>query len=70
MTGRGVLHTFNKPPGVDRDVTALLSPFKFQHDGPEAELPPPRVGEHTEVILQDLGYGSVDIARLRAAGVI
>ncbi len=70
VTGRGVLRTFEKMPGVDRDVTVLLSPFKFQHDGPKAELPPPRAGEHADVILQDLGYGSADIARLREEGVI
>lgn len=70
VTGRGVLHTFGKVPGIERDVTVLLSPFRFRHDGPEAEQPPPRVGEHTEAVLRDLGYGVAEIARLREEGVI
>ncbi|HXC39126.1 MAG TPA: CoA transferase [Burkholderiales bacterium] len=32
--------------------------------------PAPRRGEHTDNILQDAGYGSADIGRLRSSGVI
>jgi formyl-CoA transferase len=42
----------------------------FDHDGPRVDAPPPRLGEHTEQVLGELGYGAADIARFRAAGVI
>jgi len=35
-----------------------------------ALAPAPAVGEHTESVLQELGYGSDDIATLRGSGVI
>jgi itaconate CoA-transferase len=46
-----------KPPAVPRDFTPRLDPI-------------PAVGQHTDAILRELGYGSDDVARLRTAGVI
>ena len=70
VTGRGVLHTFPAVAGVDRDVTVLLSPFKLGHDGPQATLPPPRIGEHTDTILKELGYDTAAVERLRREGAV
>jgi formyl-CoA transferase len=36
----------------------------------EAVAPAPTLGEHTDVVLQELGYGAAEIARLRKASVI
>jgi crotonobetainyl-CoA:carnitine CoA-transferase CaiB-like acyl-CoA transferase len=33
-------------------------------------LPPPRLGEHTEEVLQELGYDSADISALRQGRAI
>jgi crotonobetainyl-CoA:carnitine CoA-transferase CaiB-like acyl-CoA transferase len=33
-------------------------------------LPPPALGEHTDAVLADLGYGAAAIAALRAGGVV
>jgi crotonobetainyl-CoA:carnitine CoA-transferase CaiB-like acyl-CoA transferase len=32
--------------------------------------PPPRVGEHTREILEELGYGGAEMDRLKASGVV
>lgn len=68
---RGVLHPFpDGAPGVPGRFSVPVAAFKFDHDGPRVDTPPPRFGEHTEQILAELGYGLSDIARLRAARVI
>ncbi len=35
-----------------------------------SSLPPPELGEHTEAVLQELGYDAAAIAQLRAAGAL
>jgi crotonobetainyl-CoA:carnitine CoA-transferase CaiB-like acyl-CoA transferase len=37
---------------------------------PAVTLPPPTLGEHTEEILEKLGYDGGKVAKLREAGVV
>jgi crotonobetainyl-CoA:carnitine CoA-transferase CaiB-like acyl-CoA transferase len=71
IASRGVLHRFaDGAPGVPGSFSVPVAAFMFDHDGPRVDAPPPRLGEHTEQVLGELGYGAADIARFRAAGVI
>jgi crotonobetainyl-CoA:carnitine CoA-transferase CaiB-like acyl-CoA transferase len=45
------------------------NPILFDHGGPEVARPAPTLGEHSEEILKELGYGGGDIQKLVAAGV-
>lgn len=44
--------------------------FLFAHDGPRTDVPPPRLGEHTDDILRDIGYTSGEIEHLHVAGAV
>ena len=71
IPSRGVLHRFdNGAPGVDGTFTVPLAAFKFAHDGPRIDTPPPVLGQHNDEVLRELGYSAADVAGFRAAGVI
>jgi crotonobetainyl-CoA:carnitine CoA-transferase CaiB-like acyl-CoA transferase len=70
LATRNILHRHASVPGVDGAVTVPLCAFKLEHGGPSIETPPPRVGEHTDEVLQGLGYGEEQIAALRAEQVV
>ncbi len=66
VTARGRVRTLHTETG---DVAALKPPFNV--DGwPVAEAWVPRLGEHTDAVLHELGYSAHEIADLRAAGVV
>ena len=67
---RRVLHEHPEIPGVSGSATVPMAAFKFAHGGPSIETPPPRLGEHTDQVLGELGYSEADIADLRAAGAV
>jgi crotonobetainyl-CoA:carnitine CoA-transferase CaiB-like acyl-CoA transferase len=67
---RNLLQTFDAVPGIDRSITLTRAGFKLSGADPAVVSPPPRLGEHTEEVLRDVGYSETDIASLRAAGAI
>jgi crotonobetainyl-CoA:carnitine CoA-transferase CaiB-like acyl-CoA transferase len=70
LEARRVLHEHSKVDGIEGPVTVPLAAFKFAHDGPSIETAPPRLGQHTEEVLLDLGYTKEQIAALREGDAI
>ena len=66
LAARGRWREMDVPGG--RSPT-LLPPGNWQRGEPRLD-PVPALGEHTEAILDELGYGASDIAALRAEGAI
>ena len=67
LAHRDVLQTVDSRYGPLRLVGAG---FRLAHGSPSIDRPPPTLGEHTAEILEDAGYGSDEIERLRHEGVI
>jgi len=67
---RKLLRLFRQVPGVDRDVQVARAGFRLADGDPGPQGPPPRLGEHTDEVLGQIGCTAEEIARLRADGVI
>jgi crotonobetainyl-CoA:carnitine CoA-transferase CaiB-like acyl-CoA transferase len=57
-------------PGLAAAVPVPDLPIEFTASGGGIERPPPRLGEHTDTILRELGYSDADLEQLRAMRVI
>jgi crotonobetainyl-CoA:carnitine CoA-transferase CaiB-like acyl-CoA transferase len=66
LAARGRWRTVESPAGP---IRALLPPFGMSDTEPRMG-PIPAVGEHTNAILQELGFDAAAIARFRASGAI
>jgi formyl-CoA transferase/CoA:oxalate CoA-transferase len=56
-------------PTVGR-ARVIASPVKLSETPPSVRTPPPTLGQHTEIVLEELGYDREARAALKAAGVI
>ncbi|UST53172.1 CoA transferase [Comamonadaceae bacterium OTU4NAUVB1] len=68
VKARGLLRHVPHPAGVD--VPQVGSPMRFAEAPLRVPAAPPLLGQHSDDILDELGYGAARIAALRAAGAI
>lgn len=70
IASRNLLHKHENAPGIPGSATVPVAAFRFAHDGPRVDRPPPRFGEHNNEVLAELGYSQDQIAGLKAEKVI
>ncbi|MGW8321106.1 MAG: CaiB/BaiF CoA transferase family protein [Thermodesulfobacteriota bacterium] len=66
-------HPQNRTRDTFIEVEGVLQPApapRFSRTRPGTPNPPPKVGEHTEAVLADFGFGTDEIQGLKAAGAI
>lgn len=68
MINRELKQTINHPSYGTVDV--LRNPIHFQDVDLDIAQPPPILGEHTNEILQNLGYSELDISIFKKEGII
>jgi CoA:oxalate CoA-transferase len=61
---RGMVAQFDDAPGVGRGIRVVRTGFKLDGEAPTVDSPPPRLGEHTQALLQELGYSAGEIDAL------
>ena len=57
-------------PGLERPAPLMKTPVELSETPGEIRQRPPTLGEHTDRIMRDLGYGDEDIDALRSKRVI
>lgn len=70
VADRGLLQRFDDVPGAQRSITIARSGFLLSGGNPVASMPPPRLGEHTDEVLRDVGFTAQEIQDLRAQGAV
>lgn len=66
IAGRGMIGRFENAPGVGRDIRVVRTGFKLNGEAPSVDTPPPRLGEHSDEILAELGCTPAEIEALKA----
>ena len=57
-------------PGLDHQIKAWGTGFKFEHDGPYQSGHVPTLGEHTDDILTELGFDAAEISAFHSNKVV
>ncbi len=57
-------------PRIKTPIRVVTAGFSFDDGELSAGGPPPALGEHTEEVLESLGYDTADVARLRREGAV
>lgn len=70
IASREFVHDLPFPGHPERPLRVLGSPVRVRGVAPGPQGPPPVLGEHTDELLGELGYGAEDIAALREEGAV
>ena len=55
LADRRVVHRHDRVDGIEGAIGVPVAAFTFAHGGPQIDTPPPRLGQHNEELLSELG---------------
>ncbi len=62
---RQMLQRVDGVKGLDKSITLMRGGYKMTGSDPNVDMPPPALGEHTDEILESIGFSKADIAGFR-----
>ncbi|MGQ7792173.1 CaiB/BaiF CoA transferase family protein [Faunimonas sp. B44] len=57
-------------PSMDREITLVAQPITLSRTGSRLAVPPPEIGQHSDEILSEFGFGADEIRALHEGGVV
>ncbi len=70
VAARPIFQEYGNLAGEGETTRLPVAAFTYAHGGPKIDRPPPRMGEHTDEVLGELGLNEAEIGELRASGVV
>lgn len=70
ILSRGMIATFDDTPGVDREIKIARPGVKLNGKPIVTTTPPPALGQHTDELLEELGFNSEEIEQLKEKRVV
>jgi crotonobetainyl-CoA:carnitine CoA-transferase CaiB-like acyl-CoA transferase len=70
IAARKLLNELPAPEGLERSIAVLNAGFRLDGAPLAVDRPPPALGQDTDALLAELGYGEAEIAALRACGAV
>lgn len=70
IASRGMIATFDDVSGIDRDISLARPGVKLNGEPIATRTPPPALGEHTDMLLDEMGFSESEIENLKAKGVV
>lgn len=67
---RNTFIEFPSPVDPSKNTRLIRAGYETAEDGPTTDIPPPRLGEHTQEILTDLGFSDTAIETFRKERVV
>jgi crotonobetainyl-CoA:carnitine CoA-transferase CaiB-like acyl-CoA transferase len=70
VTHRQLVQKLPKVPSVSKEVSVVQGGYRYSNASLPEDMRPPTLGQHTDEVLRELGYGAEQIQSFRTSGAV